>query len=190
MLNVFYIFIKSLISPIVGAVLTLIVGSCVSHNKTNDWREWFTDMPQIWITLLVFFTLWFIVIFLVQRRADKSKEQSKKNRRPFWTVIDEKPVGKIPYAGVNWIIHAPAGSDLNTLKANFLEISIPPRCPECKTEMDEKKSFLRGYTWKCVKCNFTKRNKDCFLVEAKRVKKIVKSDFEEYQSSITNNTLS
>lgn len=87
-------------------------------------------------------------------------------------------IDTVSYKGVNWDILAPAQHPQETA-ANYAqrlpgiaEVRIPPKCPKCGIELEERKAMLFGYIWQCVSCGFTKRNRDTFATEAVRAGKI------------------
>lgn len=90
-----------------------------------------------------------------------------------WTII-----GKLPYKNVIWDILIPAELQPSQSSASDIEIGTPPRCPKCQTEIEEKRSFWKGFIWICVRCGFRKRNKDSYYSEADRAEKIAKREFE------------
>lgn len=105
-----------------------------------------------------------------------------------------KKIGEILYADVKWIIRAPRPSRYETEDEYLrdfpekIDILTPPRCPNCKAELEESKAFLWGYLWKCVLCEFQKRNREKFYVEAGRALIIAKRNIEEeLEGQIRNN---
>jgi ribosomal protein L37AE/L43A len=93
-------------------------------------------------------------------------------------VPELKKVGDIEYQGVKWDIRAPPQrtlekqADYAKRLPDIIEVKIPPRCPKCGVELEEKKGLIYGHIWRCVSCGYAKRNKDAFSVEAGRAEKI------------------
>ena len=81
---------------------------------------------------------------------------------------------------VNWKV---VGSTQGSNPKVSIRAEIPPHCPKCDAQLEQNRSFLRGYIWKCVKCYWKKRNNDDFFTEAKRVEKIKKSELEQRHGS-------
>lgn len=91
-------------------------------------------------------------------------------------------IGEFPYKDVIWEIQAPneyswRGS-YSDIEPEDIEVKTPPRCPQCKTELEEKRKFWGGYKWECVSCGFTKRNSESWYIEKDRAEKIAKRQFE------------
>jgi sulfopyruvate decarboxylase subunit beta len=87
-------------------------------------------------------------------------------------------VDTIAYQDVTWDIVAPPQNTLEK-QADYAkrlptigEARIPPKCPKCGVELEEKKNLILGYSWKCVSCGFKKRSRDTFFIEAGRAEKI------------------
>jgi len=86
---------------------------------------------------------------------------------------------EIDYAGVRWNVGMPYQGCTNPSQ---LRVKIPPRCPRCFTELEQSKSKLRGYVWKCARCNFKKRNNKSYWDERGSVEKIGRRIWEENTS--------
>ena len=85
----------------------------------------------------------------------------------------------LSYLGVLWKVcvyeqHKPRFLDISL----DVKVTIPPKCPNCRTELEESKCFFRKYCWECVKCGFKKRNKDDFTLESQRVTRIARSELK------------
>ncbi len=100
-------------------------------------------------------------------------------------------VDTIAYQGVTWDIVAPARHSLEK-QADYAgrlpaigEARIPPKCPKCGIELEERKGMLYGHVWRCVACGFKKRNKDAFLTEAGRAEKIWRGKAEAERAAGT-----
>jgi len=90
------------------------------------------------------------------------------------------------YAGVLWTVRRfvpswePIGNRENP-KTRFVksfDIVTPPRCPRCKTELEQKQGFWGGYRWKCVQCGFKKWKRHSYYQEADRALKILRHEAE------------
>ncbi len=93
--------------------------------------------------------------------------------------------GEIKLFNAIWEIRAPVPSSPPFLpeQHDFLinpeeiEIVIPPRCPKCRTELEEKERkifFWRKYKWVCVGCGFRTNSKESYYIVSDKVKRIVK----------------
>lgn len=87
-------------------------------------------------------------------------------------------IDMVVYQGVTWDMLAPTRHPRETPEdyakrlPTIGEARIPPKCPKCGVELEEKKGFLYGHIWKCVACGFSKRNRDSFYAEAVRAEKV------------------
>ncbi len=89
-------------------------------------------------------------------------------------------VGEASYNGVKWNILGPRQRSFETPEEyekrlpDSIDVQIPPRCPKCGVELEEKKGLLLGYIWKCIGCGFSKRNWKSYYLEADRAKRLWK----------------
>lgn len=160
------------------------IGSKVS---TGNSLEWFTTTPKpVWVTVAIILALWILVSAIHRRMKHLRKENLSPGSIRFapsggWETIDE-----LKYADVIWNVRVPVQASSFRIKRvltpHDLDIETPPRCPNCKTELEQRKSFWWGYVWKCVECGLHKRNRDSYHEEAERVGKIARSRFESNQS--------
>lgn len=186
-MKVVNLLLDKIIVPILLAFLIPVVTGIGSKASTGNWLEWFASIPnQVWITIGAIIFLWIIIIAIRSRRR-----QLHKNDSPAISIISVPyngwiPLGKLPYAGVIWMVRVPKpliwDIEPQGISPSDIELEIPPRCPKCQTEIEQSRSFWGGYTWKCPKCGFRKRNSDSYYREEERARKIAKRDFEIYQS--------
>ena len=93
-------------------------------------------------------------------------------------------VDAVAFQGVTWEILAPIQHPLEkpadyTRRLPMIgETKIPPKCPKCGVELEEKEGWIYGYIWRCVACGFSKRNRDSFFTEAGRAEKIWRAKAE------------
>lgn len=183
--------LDKIIVPILLAFLIPVVTGIGSKASTGNWLEWFaTIQSQVWITLVIIFALWILVIAIRYR----IKHLRKEGQSPISIISVPyggwRNIGKLKYADVIWIVRAPAPPwyELNPepITPHDLDIDTPPRCPKCETEIEQAQSFWGGYVWKCVKCGFQKRNRESYYKEEERAKKIARREFEMYRSQANN----
>ena len=104
-------------------------------------------------------------------------------------LYDGVKCGEIKLFNAIWEIRAPVPSSPPFLleQHDFLinpeeiEIVVPPRCPKCRTELEEKERkilFWRKYKWICVGCGFRTNSKESYYIVADKVKRIVKRQIE------------
>ena len=142
-------------------------------------------LPQIIQSILSIPSLVYVLLFLFFLIFYLTR---KENVRHIPRVVaigrDLQKVGGVDYKGVKWDIRAPAPSNYDTQSEyekrlpDIIDVKTPPKCPNCGVELEEKKSRIYGYIWKCVGCGFSKRNKDSFYTESKRAERIWKGACE------------
>jgi hypothetical protein len=87
-------------------------------------------------------------------------------------------IDAVEYLGVTWDIVAPARhprekpEDYARRLPTIGEARIPPKCPKCGVQLEEKKGMIYGHIWRCVSCGFKKRTRDPFFTEGGRAEKI------------------
>jgi len=175
--------LDKIIIPILLAFLIPVVTGIGSKASTGNWLEWFASVPsQVWITLVIIFALWILVVAIRYRIKHLRKEGHSSISIISAPYGGWRTIGKLKYADVIWIVRAPAPPLLELepepITPHDLDIDTPPRCPKCETEIEQTQSFWGGYIWKCVRCGFRKRNRDSYYQEEDRVKKIAKREWE------------
>jgi hypothetical protein len=109
---------------------------------------------------------------------------------PIVRVTRSSPWGylpfEVPYSGVVWYCRLPrAGPVVHSWASadpDDVHVDGRPRCPRCKTELEERPRRLRsGYNWRCVRpgCAFTLRTRDSFAQTIERVEKNARRQVEE-----------
>ncbi len=115
-----------------------------------------------------------LIIMLIQ---SKSKRGSW-SLGPLWgtdysAYVD---VATIDYHDVTWII---ARSSMGALSAADIVVKLPPRCPTCNIELEEKSIRFGNFEWKCVRGHFTKKSKNNFNSLISHVEKAARNDWEQ-----------
>jgi len=173
--------LNNLALPLILAILIPMASALGSLLATGEWITWINFIPWfVWIIFLIIIVIWTIGI-LVNKRLKRIR-----NNRPSIAAVprvyERYEIGEVSHAGVIWKVYVnytdPFDSFETTSIKNFDTDSIP-RCPECKTELEEQKSFWRGYVWSCPRCGFKKKNKDSRLIESERAAKIARRDIEK-----------
>lgn len=164
--------------------ITLLVGASVwSKLKTGDWLQYLLSAPRdIWIVALCCFVVWVVGIGAYKRikavREANAGPGIAVIRTPIygWEEIAERPLW-----GVIWAIRRPVSSQIfpEPITPENISVGVPPRCPHCKTELEESKTFWGRYKWTCVGCGFSKMNRDSYFIEFERVEKVVRRDLRE-----------
>ena len=177
--------LNEIVAPLIVALLTPILIAIYSNFKTGNWKQSFYNIPFfIWLTISIIIILWIILITIKRRIKFISKNDNPSIRSFYNSRLERKSLGEINFAGVIWKVDAVL-PDMWELQDNInfyamdIDIEIPPRCPSCKTEIEEIRSFWGGYIWKCVRCGFNIRNSSSFYKEASRVEKIARRECEK-----------
>jgi ribosomal protein L37AE/L43A len=178
--------IDKIVCPLMVALLTPIIIGIASKVSTGDWIKWFSLIPRaarIIFGLVIF--LWVIVIAIRSR----VKQLQNLDAGPAIFVISTPifglvTIGKLNYAGLVWVIRAPAPAlwksfTPSEISPSSIEVETPPRCPKCGTEIEESHSFWGGYIWRCVRCDFKKRNRNNYYREEERAEKVARREWEE-----------
>ena len=128
--------------------------------------------------LYVVFIVGLLAVFITQ----KEKIKGIGSALPAPPALQK--VDTIPYQGVTWDIVAPTRhpretpDDYARRLPTIGEARIPPKCPKCGVELEEKKGLVYWHIWRCVSCGFKKRSKDPFFTEGGRAEKIWRAKAE------------
>lgn len=145
----------------------------------------FKEIPLHMYALFLLLVTGLLVTVLTKKRFDEIKlyNNSVNTFGIATSVYGLEKICEFPYEHVIWIIQSPKsppwGSSSYNLSLEDIEVSIPPRCPECKTELEQKAHFWGSFGWTCVDCGFKCQSKQEWYRVAERVKKIVKRKFEQ-----------
>jgi ribosomal protein L37AE/L43A len=179
--------LRNLTTPILVLFLTPLVTAAGSAFATGDWWQWFGSVPvALWMALAAGTVFWIAAIQRLKHLQQGSGSPVSFIAVPYdgWHVVDQTS-----YADVLWNVRIPRPSkwdlDPRPVEPHDLDIATPPRCPKCKTELEEARSFWGGYVWRCVACGFSKRNRESYYREAERVEKIVRRQYELYLTQTT-----
>ncbi len=185
-MKIAYWFRDKIIAPFLSSLFLFIVIGGGSTYSTGNWWKWFAQIPTVgWILLGVIFVIWISLIIIRNYFIRKEKESPS---QPFRMVYKEKKVNQLKYADVIWVVLVSVNIenafdlDPERITPQDLYIDIPPRCPNCETEMEQNPSILIGYSWKCIKCGFKKHNNYSFSTEAERARKIASRKLEIFQA--------
>lgn len=169
----------------VFAGITLLVGGILwSKIKTENWLTIFYQYPeQVLLVVCIGLFFWFLLILFIRRAQSNRATKVRFVATPPQFGYTE--LSEYEHKDVFWPVRVPANplsrnlSGQSITNPSDVTIGIPPRCPKCKTELDERKTFWRGYKWICPDCGFSKHNKNDFHSERDRVEKIVRRDYRE-----------
>ena len=177
--------LNSALTPVLVTLFAALAAPLISWLKTGSFVEIFKEIPlHIWIFFLLVVIVWFFGT-LISKRYAKIKLYNSSSiviGDVGFSGYDLKTIDEFPYKKVIWEIQHPIASSWMSYSPNFspenIKITIPPRCPTCRTELEETKSFWGGYKWRCVNCGFKQKNKEDWYTEAQRVKKLAKRGLE------------
>jgi hypothetical protein len=128
----------------------------------------------------VFLIPWYYyVVFIIALLAFfiTQKEKIKQIGNPLPVPPALQKIDTVSYNDVTWDIVAPARHPRETPEdyakrlPTIGEARIPPKCPKCGVQLEEKKGMI-WYSWHCVSCGFKKRSRDTFFTEGGRAEKI------------------
>ncbi|GEM_PF-1928145 len=178
--------LNNIVYPLVAPILTLIIIGIASKITTGDRMKWFGRISTIiWIIFGVFLCLWFILIVIRKRIKEIQKLNDDRILAASNPTFGWTSVGEFNYSGVVWVVRVPAPAPWDfgpsKISPSSIDVETPPRCPKCKTELEQSHSFWGGYVWKCVGCELQKRNRDSYYREAERAKKIARREWEKRQ---------
>jgi len=178
------LFGEKIVVPLLVTLLTPLAISIGSKINTGNWLEWFSRIPtKAWVLGGVIIFLWFTLV-AVRKRTKQIKQLNAGpglaiGGVPLYGFIE---LGELDYAQVIWRVRAPAPFPWETypkISPSSIDVETPPRCPRCKTELEELHSFWGGYIWRCVVCMFRKKSRDSYYREADRAEKVARSQWEK-----------
>lgn len=191
MQKVFKKILDIFLTAFISGISTALVASVISRIRGGSWTKWLEQTSDwVWALFIILFIGGFT--FVIVRKRIKGIRESES--RGIYTPVSSsawgyRKVGEIKHAGVIWKILTPNPSPIQSANSyekalsstapESIEIDCPPRCPHCKTELEEKQRFLGGYRWICVGCDFSKNNKESFYKEADRAKRLAEARLDE-----------
>lgn len=169
------------VTSIIASIL-IILGAVSAYSwfSTGNLFQIIQEIPiYIWAICVVLIILWFLAIKI----NDRIKYIRQQNQgAPFgiatFPIDGWKEIAELVHKDVIWIVRVPK-SCFSINSCDEINVDSTPRCPECKTKLEQSDSFFGGYIWKCVYCGFNKRNKDSWYKESERAKKIAQREFEK-----------
>jgi len=163
--------IETIIGTAIGGLIAaLIIGNLKDASNFVAFPQ-LTNIDNVVLTVVIISLILAGVIYgLKKRRYGGSLISSLNDYRNYHTIAT------VDYLGVKWEIAMPyRGCD----NKSQLRVKIPPRCPKCQTELEQKDSRIGGYVWRCVRGDFKKHNKRSYWFETDGVEKIARRLWEE-----------
>lgn len=164
--------ITKIVSIIIGSaslLLSLLNYFGIKPENVPDYLQPFFLIPWYWYVIIL---LVCAIFYLARKEKPSGGHIAAFYRGPL------QKVGEVEYKGVKWDVRAPQPQtfenpdEYEKRLPDIAEVNIPPRCPNCGVDLEEKKSLILGHIWKCVDCGFSKRNFDSYYTEYKRAEKI------------------
>jgi ribosomal protein L37AE/L43A len=164
---------------IIGSIVAAFAGASVLHTLASAPFR----IPSAWLigAVVVAVGLLGIVGFVWRMRTIAGSARSSVfvghislyGTREFEVVV----------GGLRWRLQVPQQPpwqqfDPAAVGIRTIQIDIPPRCPNCGTELEERPRFWGGYLWSCVKCTFVLKRPNNFRNESERVLKIARRNWE------------
>jgi hypothetical protein len=163
-------YIKIETEPWTDGTFTLLVLAIVA---------WYVGVPR-WIALSIIGVGGLSMIgWLIHRRYLQICPQSQSitwvNRLGISRYEVEEVLAFYTYQEVDWIVmrNRDCRDDSWTTSPDAIWIMQPPRCPVCRLELEQQKSFWYGFVWRCIRGDFKKRCKPEFRKVAARVRILV-----------------
>jgi len=191
MRKVFKKILDILLTVFISGISTALVASVVSWINAGSWTKWLEQISGwVWALFIILFIGLFIIVFIRKRIRSIRESDSRGIYTPsISSAWGYRKVEEIRHAGVIWKILAPNPSPIQSVKSyeealisidiESIEIDVPPRCPHCKTKLEEKQRIIGGYRWICVGCGFSKNNRDSFYKEKDRAKRLAETSMEK-----------
>ncbi len=189
------ILLDSILGPLIVGISGTLIAGVVSWIKAGSLANWLEQTHGWMWVLFIFIFIGCFIIALIRKRIRGIRECE--SRRGLYPSVISSPWGyreveEIRHAEVIWKILAPNPSiiqsaisyekALSSTAPESIEIDVPPRCPHCKTKLEEKQRIIGGYRWICVGCGFSKNNKESFYKEADRAKRLAEAKLEKVVS--------
>ena len=173
---------KDILAPVLVAILAPLVVGLFSTLRTGQWSSYFDRIPVgAWAAFAVLVVVWLIYAFVRRRRDELRQLDSGVSAFVVTTPLyGWRAIMEFSYADVTWRVRGPRRTpfDDRTLPSE-VEVETPPRCPECKTELEQRHRFWGGYLWWCVGCSFRRKSRESYYREPDRAQRIANRWLEE-----------
>ena len=163
-------FVKHIIPYILKILIPIFFAILIFLSRISE-TQWWIILSLLCVVIII------LMIYLRIQHISKMHYSgiSSSGISLMWNRKDKKNKS---YLELNWQIEVFHNRSINKW---MLNIVLPPLCPNCGVEIEQKKSFWVGWIWFCCNCNFKKRNRNMFEIEAYRVERIMKPEiYKEY----------
>lgn len=173
---------ENLIFPLLVILFSPFALLLGSRLESGDWLVWIRSIPT---TGYLSFVLLIAVSGSTAKVVSRLRTLKQKNLPHVPTMFavpleGYMPVGELKHQGVKWIIQIPAPGRLgwpNGTPQN-VDVDTPPRCANCRTELEETETFFGMFRWACLACGHAVKNKMSYHHEAVRAEKLASAWWE------------
>jgi len=169
---------EKMIFPILigfGGAIGMVVAEEV---REGSWLEWLEYVP--WSLFWIIIALWIVIVFIYGRIRSLNEGSG-------FFFLSGSPLygysnlGVLPYSDALWIIRAENDWRERPNYSN-VDVTTPPLCPKCKTELDESRKFLGGWNWKCPneECKFSKWKRNSFITVEEQASKVARAEVRRW----------
>jgi len=174
---------KNLIYPLVIVLLTPAVTAFGSYLLNGNWLHYSSLLPDyIYIVFIILIIAW--SIYLVRKGNESlSDVLLVLNSNPF----GYSKVGTSMNFGMEWDISVPNSGSVRPFEGvkswsdypikDFVIID-PPKCMDCKVELETSRNIWDTYVYSCFVCNKKIKDKKPEYFLAKRVLRLLRSQIE------------
>jgi hypothetical protein len=179
------LFLGHFLYPLLVILVTATVSAIVSKVQTGNWFTYFQWLISIYglVAIGLILVAWAIFVALQIHSATQEANAVSGFAALRNDYIIRREIAEYEYEGVLWRVlaldygpyvakEAPSPTDL--------ESEVPPRCPRCKTDLEEIKAYWGYYVWNCPRRDFRKRTWKNFYASKESVQRIIQADFRNY----------
>ena len=137
-------------------------------------------LVEYWYLIVIVIIVVMLIAYILFRRKsdDFPIGMAFSINQDYW-----EPVIRIEHAGLLWDIYKEKNIFLDSFNQNRTispntAVNTPPRCPKCKTEINEDVGFFGGSRFSCPNCGFHVLNKKSLYLLKQDVEKIGKRKVE------------
>lgn len=183
--------IEIVVTSVIKAVLPPVVTAGASRILTGSYMRWLGVIPTaVWIAVMsAVFVLSAVLAIRKKTRMLRAMDVGVPVAVGRTAIYGWISLGYVFHLKVLWRVISPAPRPSNYPTEHYaapsdIEIDLPPRCPRCKTELEERHRLWGGYTWLCVGCGFYTKSKNSFYLESDRVERIARRQIEKQHEQL------
>jgi len=170
------LFLANFLYPLLVVAVVAAASMIYSRVSTGDFLAYFAKLrlyQWLLITIAVFLTFAMAKIVSIAKQPLTSSTLHSGPTQADNTSYQE--LGEHLYQGVLWPVlqRATLRSDVVPSPDDF-RVDIPPRCPNCKTDLDERKIFGGRLVWSCPRGDFRTTSSISYLAMQETVQKLVR----------------